>query len=101
MTHYLITNRIHVGSSYYPEHWDGGYWANDIHLMKEAGFTVARMAEFAWSTMEPAAGEFNFDWLGYAIAQLAAAGIASVLGTPTAAPPAWLARVAVWSACSS
>ena len=92
MTHYLLTNRIHIGSSYYPEHWDETYWANDIRLMKEAGFTVARMAEFAWSTMEPAAGEFNFDWLGYAIAQLATAGIASVLGTPTAAPPAWLVQ---------
>ena len=92
MTHYLLKNGIHIGSSYYPEHWDGSYWAKDIRLMKEAGFTVARMAEFAWSTMEPAAGEFNFDWLGYAIAQLAAAGIGSVLGTPTAAPPAWLVQ---------
>ena len=92
MTHYLFPNRIHIGSSYYPEHWDGTYWADDIRLMKEAGFTVARMAEFAWSTMEPAVGEFNFDWLGYAIAQLAATGIASVLGTPTAAPPAWLVQ---------
>lgn len=60
--------------------------------MKEAGFNVARMAEFAWSTMELAAGEFNFDWLEKAIAQLANAGIVSVLGTPTAAPPAWLVQ---------
>ena len=60
--------------------------------MKEAGFNVARMAEFAWSTMELAAGEFNFDWLEQAIAQLASAGIVSVLGTPTAAPPAWLVQ---------
>ena len=86
------TNRIHIGSSYYPEHWDESYWANDIRLMKEAGFTVARMAEFAWSTMEPSAGEFDFDWLEKTIAQLAAAGLVSVLGTPTAAPPAWLVQ---------
>ncbi|HZJ24723.1 MAG TPA: beta-galactosidase [Anaerolineales bacterium] len=86
------TNRIHIGSSYYPEHWDERYWANDIRLMKEAGLTVARMAEFAWSTMEPSAGEFNFDWLEDAIAQLATAGMVSVLGTPTAAPPAWLVQ---------
>ncbi|MFT3890942.1 MAG: beta-galactosidase [Anaerolineales bacterium] len=67
-------------------------WANDIHLMKEAGFTVARMGEFAWSTMEPSQGEYIFDWLEYAIAKLADVGIASVLGTPTAAPPAWLVQ---------
>jgi beta-galactosidase len=92
MKNLVTRNRIHIGSSYYPEHWDDSYWANDIRLMKEAGFTVARMGEFAWSTMEPSAGEYIFDWLEYAISKLAAVGIASVLGTPTAAPPAWLVQ---------
>jgi beta-galactosidase GanA len=39
------TTRIHIGASYYPEHWPEGRWADDIQLMKEAGFTVARMAD--------------------------------------------------------
>jgi beta-galactosidase len=42
--------------------------------------------------MEPTRGEYIFDWLEYAIAELAVAGIVSVLGTPTAAPPAWLVQ---------
>jgi len=88
----VTSNRIHVGSAYYPEHWDESDWTADIRLMKDAGFTVARMGEFAWSTLEPSQGEYIFDWLEYAIAKLAAAGIASVLGTPTAAPPAWLVQ---------
>src|SRR4029079_14535790 len=92
VTFELAPGRMHIGSAYYPEHWDESHWENDIRLMKEAGFTVARLAEFAWSTLEPAAGEFHFDWLEKAIAQLAAAGIVSVLGTPTAAPPAWLVQ---------
>lgn len=54
--------------------------------------TVARLAEFAWSTLEPVSGEYDFDWLDRAIMELAAAGIVSVLGTPTAAPPAWLVQ---------
>lgn len=83
---------MYIGSSYYPEHWHERHWPEDIRLMKAAGFNVARMAEFAWSTMEPAAGVFNFDWLESAIAQLAGAGLVSVLGTPTAAPPAWLVQ---------
>jgi len=83
---------IHFGAAYYPEHWPPQSWAADIHLMKEAGFTVVRLAEFAWSTMEPAEGQFDFDWLEAAIAQLAEAGILTVLGTPTAAPPAWLTQ---------
>jgi beta-galactosidase len=84
--------QLHIGSSYYPEHWPESHWAGDIQLMKEAGFTVARMGEFAWSSLEPSSGKFDFDWLEKAITQLAAAGMASVLGTPTAAPPAWLVQ---------
>ncbi|HJR80865.1 MAG TPA: beta-galactosidase [Anaerolineales bacterium] len=86
------SSRLHLGAAYYPEHWPEDHWSNDIRLMREAGFTVARMAEFAWSTVEPKAGQFDFDWLDRAIAQLAAEGIVSVLGTPTAAPPAWLVQ---------
>ena len=92
MENIVNSNRLHIGSSYYPEHWDESHWANDIRLMKEAGFNVARMGEFAWSTLEPSAGKFNFEWLESAVAQLAEADIVSVLGTPTAAPPAWLVQ---------
>ncbi len=48
------------------------------------------MAEFAWSSFEPAPGEYRFDWMEKAVQLFAEAGIATVLGTPTAAPPAWL-----------
>ncbi len=61
--------------------------------MKEAGFSVARLAEFAWSSLEPEAGTFQMDWLERAIQQLAENEIVSVLGTPTAAPPAWLTHM--------
>ena len=87
-----VLPRLHLGAAYYPEHWPEERWPEDIQLMVEAGFTVVRMAEFAWSTLEPAEGQFQFDWLDRAIALLADAGIASVLGTPTAAPPAWLVQ---------
>ncbi len=86
------SSRLHLGAAYYPEHWMEDHWSADIRLMSEAGLTVVRMGEFAWSTLEPTAGEFHFEWLDRAIEQLAAAGIVSVLGTPTAAPPAWLVQ---------
>jgi len=88
----IAVSKLHLGASYYPEHWPEERWPEDIRLMKEAGFTVARMGEFAWSTLEPAAGEFHFDWLDRAIDLLAAAGMDTVLGTPTAAPPPWLTQ---------
>jgi len=86
------SSRLHLGAAYYPEHWPEDRWPEDIRLMREAGLTVARLAEFAWSTLEPAEGDFHFDWLERAVSALASADIATVLGTPTAAPPAWLVQ---------
>lgn len=82
--------RLWLGAAYYPEHWPEERWSEDIRLMKEAGLNVVRMGEFAWSTLEPSAGQFDFGWMDRVIAALAEAGIAVVMGTPTAAPPAWL-----------
>jgi beta-galactosidase GanA len=64
----------------------------DIARTKEAGINVARIAEFAWSKMEPVEGEFHFAWLHRVIDALAKEGIATILGTPTATPPIWLSR---------
>jgi len=86
------TKKLFLGAAYYPEHWSEERWAEDIRLMKEAGLNVVRMAEFAWARMEPADGDFQFEWLEKAIALLQNAGIQTVLGTPTAAPPVWLAK---------
>jgi beta-galactosidase len=89
-TPFISASKLHLGASYYPEHWPEERWPEDIRLMREAGFTVARLGEFAWSSMEPSDGDFQLDWLERVIRQLGAAGIATVLGTPTAGPPAWL-----------
>ncbi len=86
------TNKIHFGAAYYPEHWPEDRWSEDVRLMKDAGFTVVRMGEFAWSTFEHLEGEYNFDWMDRAIDLLAKNGIVTVMGTPTAAPPAWLTQ---------
>jgi beta-galactosidase len=80
----------YFGADYYPEHWPEERWDEDAYLMAEAGFTVVRLAEFAWSKMEPNEGEFIFDWLDRAISVLSSHGIHVILGTPTASPPPWL-----------
>lgn len=51
---------------------------------------VVRMAEFAWSRMEPREGVYDFDWLDRAVALAGDMGLSVVLGTPSATPPAWL-----------
>lgn len=78
------------GSAYYPEHWPESRWGTDARLMREAGFNVVRLGEFAWAKMEPAEDRFDFDWLDRVIGILQDEGIAVLLGTPTAGPPAWL-----------
>ena len=78
------------GVDYYPEHWPADRWAEDARLMREAGINVVRLAEFAWSKLEPHAGRFEFDWLDRAIATLAEQDIHVVLGTPSASPPPWV-----------
>jgi len=80
------------GVCYYPEHWPEVSWAEDARLMRELGLDVVRIAEFAWAKMEPAPGAYDWDWLDRAIDVLAEAGLGVILGTPTAAPPAWLTR---------
>lgn len=81
---------MRFGADYYPEHWPEDRWEEDARLMQEAGFNTVRMAEFAWSKMEPRQGEFDFDWLLRALGILHKHGISAVIGTPTAAAPAWL-----------
>jgi beta-galactosidase len=81
---------FYFGVDYYPEQWDEARWAEDARLMSEAHFNVVRLAEFAWSKLEPREGVLDFDWLDRAISILAAHGLQIVLGTPTASPPGWL-----------
>lgn len=81
---------MRFGADYYPEHWPEERWETDAKLMQEAGFNIVRLAEFAWVKMEPEEGRFEFDWLLKALDILSAHGISSVIGTPTATPPAWL-----------
>jgi beta-galactosidase len=79
-----------LGVAWYPEQWPESTWENDVTLMERAGIRMVRIGEFAWSSMEPREGVFQFDWLAHAIEKAAAHHIVTVLGTPTDAPPAWL-----------
>jgi beta-galactosidase len=93
---------MYFGVDYYPEHWvyplagtpeaPESRWQRDVELMVEAGVNVVRMGEFAWGLYEPEEGRFDFAWMRRAMDLFGQAGIKVVLGTPTAAPPIWLAR---------
>lgn len=78
------------GTDYYPDQTPERLWEQDAVQMAAAGITNVRMAEFAWALMEPAEGQYEFDWLLRSLAILHNHGIAVILGTPSAAPPPWL-----------
>jgi len=81
-----------LGAAWYPEQWDEATWESDLTLMEQAHIHFVRVGEFAWSTMEPSEGNFQLDWLSRAIRAAERHHIAVVLGTPSAAPPAWLTQ---------
>jgi beta-galactosidase len=83
---------MQLGVCYYPEQWPQERWRFDAALMRQAGLSLVRIAEFAWALMEPREGEFTWNWLDQAIDVLAAEGLQVILGTPTAGPPPWLCR---------
>src|ERR1700675_2251446 len=83
---------IMLGTAWYPEQWPESRWDADLTLMQQAGIRMVRVGEFAWSRMEPSEGQYDLDWLDRAVTSASKHGIYSVIGTPTAAPPAWLTQ---------
>lgn len=79
-----------LGAAWYPEQWPESRWEADLSLMEAAHVHFVRIGEFAWSSMEPNEGDYKLDWLDHAVRAAERHHIAVVMGTPTAAPPAWL-----------
>lgn len=85
-----MSKNFQIGFDYYPEHWPEEMWDNDLEMMKACGTNCVRIAEFAWSRMEPEEGRFEFDWLDRFFALCEKHDMGVILGTPTAAVPPWL-----------
>ena len=83
---------ILLGTAWYPEQWPESRWEADLTWMQQAGIHMVRVGEFAWSRMEPSEGQYDLGWLDRAVSAAGRHGIYTVLGTPTAAPPAWLTQ---------
>ena len=93
---------MYFGVDYYPEQWvfpiagtsenPEAQWERDAEMMAAAGFNIVRIGEYSWGLCEPEEGKYDFSWLKRVMDIMARHDIKVVLGTPTAAPPIWLAQ---------
>jgi len=79
-----------TGVAYYPEYYHERYWSGHLDKIKNAGISRIRFGEFAWASLEPHQGKYNWEWMDRAIELAGQYGIEVMLGTPTACPPIWL-----------
>ncbi len=82
------------GCDYNPDQWleYPEVLEKDIELMKKSGCNVMSVGIFAWSSLEPEEGVFNFEWLDSIIDNLYNNGIYTLLATPSGAMPVWMAE---------
>lgn len=83
------TERMSLGTCYYPEHWDESLWESDLKRMLANGIETIRIAEFAWNKIEISEGEFDFSFFDRFLDLAASLGMRVIFCTPTATPPAW------------
>lgn len=81
-----------LGVDYYPEQWDPALMEADLDAIREMGGNTIRIAEFSWHLMEPEEGHYDFSFFDHVIAMAREKSLRVILGTPTAAIPAWLAN---------
>lgn len=86
-----VSHFIH-GGDYNPDQWlkYPEILEEDIRLMNLSKCNVMTLGIFAWTTIEPKEGIFNFQWLDTIIDKLFNNGIYVLLATPTGARPAWM-----------
>jgi len=69
-----------------------GAWESDAELMVKAGINVVSHRRILLGHCEPEEGKYDFLWLRRVMDIMEDHNIKVVLGTPTAAPPVWLAK---------
>ena len=80
----------YFGAAYYPEAWDRSEIDADLDRLVNHGLNTVRVAEFAWGTMEPEEGRYDFSLFREVVDKCKARGISVIMCTPSATPPSWM-----------
>ncbi|MDR0886495.1 MAG: beta-galactosidase, partial [Clostridiales Family XIII bacterium] len=94
MTRYDLEKRFLHGGDYNPDQWLNypEILKKDIELMEKAKINTVSLGIFAWSTLEPEEGVFNFEWLDEIMDDIYEMGGNVILATPSGARPAWMSQ---------
>lgn len=89
-----IFEKIWYGGDYNPDQWldRPDILEQDIRYMKEAHINCATVGVFSWTALEPEEDVYTMEWLENIIENLYQNGISTILATPSAAVPAWMAQ---------
>ncbi len=82
----------YFGAAYYPESWPREEIDADLDRLQAHGMNTVRIAEFAWSTMEPEEGKYDMSLFREVVDKCKERGIAVIMCTPSATPPSWMAH---------
>ncbi len=90
----ILNHRFLHGGDYNPDQWldRPDILAQDVELMKRANVNVVSLGIFAWATLEPEDGKYDFSFLEERIQTLYENGIYTILATPSGARPVWMAH---------
>ncbi|WP_285846505.1 beta-galactosidase [Priestia koreensis] len=82
------------GGDYNPDQWldHPDILAEDLKLMKLSHTNTFSVGIFAWSTLEPEEGVYQFEWLDEIFRTIDENGGRIILATPSGARPAWLSQ---------
>lgn len=87
-----MVNKILYGGDYNPEQWDEEIWEEDMRLFKLAGIDCVTVNVFSWAALQPNESTYCFDKLDKIMDLVKANDLKVVMGTSTAAHPAWMAK---------
>ncbi|KRL89955.1 beta-galactosidase [Lactobacillus kalixensis] len=83
-------SRFLYGGDYNPDQWPEDTWSKDIQVFKKADLNSATINIFSWALLEPEEGKYDFSKLDKIVQELSDADFDIVMGTSTAAMPAWM-----------
>lgn len=91
---YIVKDFPHMlhGGDYNPDQWTDypEVLEEDMRLMQKANCNEMTVGIFAWSTLEPKEGVYDFSFMQKALDDIYEAGGRVILATPSGARPKWL-----------